>query len=96
MLGHVTIEENIATEVEKLDDSDDSDDTDEPCDYDKKLPAGLPRLAGYMTRGPERALFRTFRTLGVQNLLYMQAELDYLEFELRLNMENKRNSRTTA
>ena len=98
-LGHVTIEENIATELEKLDDSDDYhdiDDTDEPCDYDKKLPAGLPRLAEYMTRGPERALFRTFRTLGVQNLLYMQAELDYLEFELRLNMEHERNSRTTA
>ena len=85
-----------AENFEKAEEFDDSDHSDEPCDYDKKLPAGLPRLAEYMTRGPERALFRTFRTLGVQNLLYMQAELDYLEFELRLNMENERNSRTTA
>ncbi|KAI4943354.1 hypothetical protein J4E91_009553 [Alternaria rosae] len=79
MLSHAVIEENITTEIEKPDGSDDSDDPEEPCNYDFSLPAGFPRLVEFMTRGPERALFRTFQILGVQNILYMQAEIDYLE-----------------
>jgi len=85
-----------AENVEKALDSDDSDDPEESCNYVVSLPAGFPRLAEFMTRGPERALFRTFRTLGVQNLLYMQAELDYLEWDLRSDMEDEQNARTTA
>ena len=82
-----------AENVEKALDSDDSDDPEESCNYVVSLPAGFPRLAEFMKRGLERALFRT---LGVQNLLYMQAELDYLEWDLRYEMKDKRNSETTA
>jgi hypothetical protein len=37
-----------------------------------------------MARAPERAILRAFCTLGVQNLLYPQAEMDELEKDLRL------------
>ena len=71
-----------ADNVENALEPENSDDTPEDAEWDKSLPAGIPRLAEFMTRGPERALFRTFRTLGVQNLLFMQAEIDYLEWNL--------------
>ncbi|KAI4641466.1 uncharacterized protein J4E79_011673 [Alternaria viburni] len=83
-------------QAEDFDDSDDSDDSDDPCKLYKSLPAGFPRLAEFMASKPERALFRTFKTLGVQNLHYMQAELDYLEWKLGLSMEMEQNSGLTA
>jgi len=82
--------------AEDFDDSDDSDDSDDTSKLYKSLPAGFPRLAEFMASKPERALFRTFKTLGVQNLHYMQAELDYLEWKLGLSMEMEQNSGLTA
>jgi len=82
--------------AEEFDDSDDSDDSDDPCKLYKSLPAGFPRLAEFMASNPERALFRTFKTIGVQNLHYMQAELDYLEWKLGLSMEKEQASGLTA
>ena len=49
-----------------------------------------------MTRGPERSLFRTFLTLGVQNLLYTQAEIDHLDWDLRHTMDEEQGSGITA
>jgi len=76
------LQENPPKEAENFENAEefeDSDDSDEPCKLDKSLPAGYPRLAEFMASKPERALFRTFKTLGVQNLHHMQAELDCLE-----------------
>jgi hypothetical protein len=44
---------------------------------------GYPKLAGKMGLTPEKAMFRRFGALNAQMLLYMQAELLYLEQELR-------------
>ncbi|KAI4913050.1 uncharacterized protein J4E92_009922 [Alternaria infectoria] len=82
-----------AENFENAEEFDDSDDSDEGADWDKKFPAGIPRLAEYMARVPERAIFRTFRTLGVQNLLFMQAEIDYLEWKLHNVMTNFREGK---
>ena len=48
-----------------------------------KLVAGYPKLAGRMGLSPELAIFRRFGGLNVRTLLYMQAELVYLENELQ-------------
>jgi len=85
-----------AENFENAEEFDDSDDSDEPCKLDKSLPAGYPRLAEFMANKPERALFRTFKRLGVQNLHYMQAELDCLEWQLGLSMEMEQDSGLTA
>ena len=83
-----------AENVEKAPKPDNSDDSDEDAEWDKSTPAGIPRLAEYMARVPERAIFRTFRTLGMQNLLFMQAEIDYLEWKLRNVMTNFREGKS--
>ena len=44
---------------------------------------GYAKLASLMGAHPEVAIFRRFGALGVQNLLYLQAELVALEDELR-------------
>src|SRR5579871_4460776 len=44
---------------------------------------GYPKLAGLMGAYPEAATFRRFGALNAENLLYLQAELSELEFELR-------------
>ena len=49
----------------------------------KDLLPGYPKLAGKMGLTPEKAMFRRFGALNAQMLLYMQAELVYLEKELR-------------
>ncbi|KAI4910564.1 hypothetical protein J4E85_011381 [Alternaria conjuncta] len=87
---------NTPKEAENVEEAlkpDNSDDADEDGDWDKSSPAGIPRLAEYMARVPERAIFRTYRTLGVQNLLFMQAEIDYLEWKLRNVMTNFREGK---
>ncbi|KAF2498753.1 hypothetical protein BU16DRAFT_524817 [Lophium mytilinum] len=48
-----------------------------------ELVAGYPRLAGFMSLAPETVILRRFTALNIQNLLYLQAELKHLEFELR-------------
>lgn len=48
-----------------------------------KLVIGYPKLAGHMEIQPEVAIFRRFAALNAKNLLYMQAELAYLEIELQ-------------
>ncbi|OCK94898.1 uncharacterized protein K441DRAFT_559211 [Cenococcum geophilum 1.58] len=47
------------------------------------LVVGYPKLAGQMGLLPETAIFRRFGALNAQNLLYLQAELTYLEKQLR-------------
>ncbi|KAL1639640.1 hypothetical protein SLS58_007699 [Diplodia intermedia] len=52
-------------------------------DQQQQLPAGYPKLAEQMERISETAIFRRFDYLNALNLLYMQAELQSLEDELR-------------
>jgi hypothetical protein len=53
---------------------------------------GYPKLAGKMGLCPEKAMFRRFGALNAQMLLYMQAELGYLEKELRkIEMEDNKS-----
>ncbi|KAF2488939.1 hypothetical protein BU16DRAFT_531983 [Lophium mytilinum] len=48
-----------------------------------ELLPGYPKLAGQMGLLPEIAIFRRFSALNAQNLLYLQAELVWLEKKLR-------------
>ena len=51
---------------------------------------GYPKLASWMSRYPEMAILRSFRTLNMQTLLYQQAELVHLEVDLqRVALANK-------
>jgi hypothetical protein len=45
---------------------------------------GYAKISQLMSRHDEFAMLRRFRSLNIQNLLYMQAELTYLEEELHL------------
>jgi hypothetical protein len=53
---------------------------------------GYLKLAHLMGSFPEAAIFRQFSVLSVQNLLYLQAELQSLEFNLRKFAEADDNS----
>jgi hypothetical protein len=44
---------------------------------------GYNKVAALMSTYPEFAILRSFRTLNMQNLLYLQAEITHLEAELR-------------
>jgi hypothetical protein len=44
---------------------------------------GYPKLAGQIELRPETAIFRRFGALNAENLLYFQAELVWLEMELK-------------
>jgi hypothetical protein len=44
---------------------------------------GYLKMAIHMGEFPELAIFRRFAALNVQNILYLQAELQALEFEFR-------------
>lgn len=44
---------------------------------------GYAKIAHLMGEHPEFAIFRRFRALNMQNLLYLQAEIIHLEAELR-------------
>ena len=44
---------------------------------------GYPRLATTIEAQPENSIYRRFGALNAQNLLYLQAELQWLEIELR-------------
>jgi hypothetical protein len=44
---------------------------------------GYAKIAELMGRHPELAIIRKFKTANLQNLLYLQAEITYLEEELR-------------
>lgn len=51
---------------------------------------GYSKLANWMSRYPEMAILRSFRTLNMRVLLYQQAELVYLEADLqRIIIANK-------
>ncbi|KAL9080457.1 MAG: hypothetical protein Q9157_000771 [Trypethelium eluteriae] len=56
---------------------------------------GYAKIAQLMGAYPEFAIFRRFRTLNMQNLLYLQAELMHLETELAIiaSDDNKHASR---
>lgn len=45
--------------------------------------AGYPQLASFMGSQPQNLIFRRFRTLNTKLLLYRQAQLTYLEKELK-------------
>ena len=49
---------------------------------DPRPPEGYDRLASFMGYFPEAAIFRRFATLNAKNILYLQAELFWLEEEL--------------
>jgi hypothetical protein len=40
---------------------------------------GYPKLSAFMNAFPEAAIVRKFGALGMQNLLYLQAEITHLE-----------------
>jgi len=44
---------------------------------------GYAKVARLMGRHPELAIFRKFKAAYLQNLLYLQAEITYIEEELR-------------
>jgi hypothetical protein len=43
---------------------------------------GYSKVAGFMGRQDEYAIFRRFRMLNAQNLLFLQAEITHLEAQL--------------
>jgi len=43
---------------------------------------GYPNLADFMSRSPEAAIFRRFRSIALLNILRLQAELQDMEDEL--------------
>jgi hypothetical protein len=53
-----------------------------PSDPLQHLVVGYPKIAGQMSIQPETAIFRRFGELNARNLLYLQAELAYLEKKL--------------
>ena len=55
------------------------------------MEAGYCHLATLMSRSPETAIFRGFKMLNAQNLLYLQAELTELELELKALRERDRS-----
>jgi hypothetical protein len=44
---------------------------------------GYAKLASRMATHPELAIVRGFKAMGIQNILYLQAELQHLEIELQ-------------
>jgi hypothetical protein len=54
---------------------------------------GYVRIAQLMSRHPELAIFRAFDSLNMQNLLYQQAEITWLEQELKSLIENDQDLR---
>lgn len=54
--------------------------------------AGYPQLSSVMASHPEIAITRTFMTLNLRNLLYMQAELMHLEKELQMMVQEDTQS----
>jgi hypothetical protein len=55
---------------------------------------GYSKLAAKIELLPESAIFRRFGALNAQDLLYRQAELTYLERELRTQQHKDRNHGT--
>jgi hypothetical protein len=53
---------------------------------------GYPKLAAKLEVLPEAAIFRRFGALNAQNLLYYQAELAFLELELRAQQKQDSES----
>lgn len=48
----------------------------------RKPVGGYPRLARHIGEHPEHAIFRRFASLNARNLLYLQAEIVFLEHRL--------------
>jgi hypothetical protein len=57
---------------------------------------GYAPLASLMSTHPEIAIFRKFSTLNAQNLLYLQAELVYLESKLQRHASEDRQAGIAA
>ena len=55
---------------------------------------GYPKLAAKIEILPEAAIYRRFGALNAQNLLYYQAELTYLEQDLRAQQRKDHNDKT--
>jgi hypothetical protein len=51
--------------------------------FSKPNAEGYAKIAQFMGTHDEFAIFRRFKELNIQNLLYMQAEITHLEAELR-------------
>jgi hypothetical protein len=49
----------------------------------ESVPPGYPKLAALISKEKNYAIFRKFNTLNARNLLYLQAELTYLEWRLQ-------------
>lgn len=64
----------------------------EPIDYSYRVP-GYPRLAEEIGKIPQLGIFRRFGALNARSMLYMQAELVYLEQRLIVIEERERTPR---
>jgi hypothetical protein len=53
-----------------------------PLAFDK-IPTGYPKLAAFISKGQDWAIFRKFKELNAMNLLCMQSELMDLESQLQ-------------
>jgi hypothetical protein len=58
-----------------------------------ELVIGYPKLAAKIEILPEAAIYRRFGALNAQNLLYYQAELTYLEQDLRTQQRKDRDDK---
>jgi hypothetical protein len=54
----------------------------EVSEHSSGPPAGYPQIATFMAHNPEMLMVRRFRGLNARNLLYLQAELVYIEKSL--------------
>jgi hypothetical protein len=64
----------------------------QPLEYISKTVPGYPRLGMFMGFVPEASMFRRFAALNSQNILYMQAELAFIERQLRMREEEDSRS----
>ncbi len=69
---------------------------DNVCDPVPPGRDGYETLSGFMSSYPEMAIFRRFRALEIQNLLYLQAEITHLEAELQDIATEDRHLRESA
>jgi hypothetical protein len=60
----------------------------------REIVIGYPKLAAKIEILPEAAIYRRFGALNAQNLLYYQAELTYLEQDLRTQQRKDHGDKT--
>jgi hypothetical protein len=65
-------------------------------DHPSSMMVNYTRFADLIGRYPEYALYRKFAALNAKRLLFMQAELSHLEYDLALIAEHDQSDPQTA